>query len=97
MTDEFATMTAEVLSQLGTPGQVSRAGGPATAVMVSDRRSLLAFGDVSRGFGSQRIIGFDRSVWSPKRGDVVVIGAASLTVESIESDDGYFVEAVVNA
>lgn len=97
MPDPFASMTATALDSLGVDATVQRGAGPAVAVRVSVRDDLDPFGEIGRVAGRVRVVGFDKTVWQPRRGDIVTLDGASRAVESIVSDDGYLVEVTLDA
>lgn len=100
MSDPFAIMTATVLDTpgIGFDATVQRGAAPAVPVRVSKRDEVDRFGETASIATRERVIGFHRETWLPKRGDVLTLdGEGPRIVEAIVSDDGYLVEVMLDA
>ncbi|HEX7113201.1 MAG TPA: hypothetical protein VF216_12215 [Mizugakiibacter sp.] len=92
----FADAHAALFAALGVDATVQRGAAAPAAVRVIVRDGVARIGEYGQVLGRARHVSFNRAQWQPARGDVVVIGGDTRTVEAIESDDGYAVEAVLH-
>ena len=85
-----------MLAVLGTDATVQRGADPAVPVRIVVHDGVSRVGQYGQVLGRNTVVDFLRSVWTPKRGDVVTIDGVARAVENIEADDGIVVTAVLH-
>lgn len=84
-----------LIQDAGEPAVVTRGGTPIDVrVIVED--GVEQMGEFNQVVGRRRVVTFRKAQFAPRRGDQVTVRNETGTVESIDSDDGYLVGAVLN-
>lgn len=98
MNAQFADMHAALFDRLAVPVTVQRgtAALPVAARCIRDD-VVASVGEYGQVIGRVTKVSFIKAEWDPKRGDVVTFADnTAQTVEAIDSDDGFVVEAVLH-
>lgn len=93
---QFDSMHDELFSQFAESCNVQRGTDtPVTTRCIVDD-GVARIGQYGNVIGRVSKVSFLRSEWQPQRGDVVIIDTLARKVESIDTDDGFVVEAVLH-
>jgi hypothetical protein len=92
----FAELHTALFASLGEPVTLQRGDDPPVTVSAVVRLGVANVGEFGRVVGSRTVVSLPRDRWQPRRGDLVTVRGNTHTVESIASDDGYVVEAVLH-
>lgn len=96
MNAQFNAMDIALFDQLAAACTITRgAADPVTARAIVDDGTAQV-GQYGQVVGRVTRISFIKAEWDPQRGDVVTIDGLIRSIESIESDDGLVVEAVLH-
>lgn len=96
---DFAALDRDVASTafdlLGCGVTVTRAGVP-TSVRAIVEDGVEQIGEYGRVIGRATRISFLKSEWEPVRGDLVTVDNSIRPIESLDTDDGIVVQAVLH-
>lgn len=95
-TNPFVDAHADLMSALGTDATVQRGTDAAVPVRVVVHDGVARVGEYGQVVGRNTRVDFLRSSWQPQRGDLVTIDGVARKVETIDSDDGIVVQAVLH-
>lgn len=96
MNAQFNAMDAALFDQFADPCTITRgAAEPVTGrCIVEDGTAVI--GEYGQVIGRVSRVSFIKAEWDPARGDIVNIDNLARKVESIDSDDGLVVTAVLH-
>lgn len=93
---DFDAMTSDLFDQFADPCTVVRgAADPVTARCVVED-GIESIGQYGQVVGNVTHVSFIKTEWDPQRGDVVTLDGNARNIESIDSDDGLVVKAVLH-
>lgn len=94
--DAFACMHAALFDRLAEPCNVQRGTDAPVTVRAIIDDGVARVGQYGNVIGRQTKVTFLRDEWQPQRGDFVIIDDTARKVETIDTDDGFIVEAVLH-
>ncbi len=94
--EDWQDQAAALFDAFAEPCLVQRGALPVVSTRAVADDAVLNVGEYGRVLGAVRTRKFLKAEWSPQRGDIVTMRGSIGRVESIKSDDGIVVEAVLH-